>query len=90
MDYNRDRLSNLLIRTKVTHSDLARLVDVSRVTVYNWLTGGTPHRLIASKLTAVLAALEAAEAAGQLPVVERRRDERTALLQDIVAAHIKQ
>ena len=63
MDYNREHLSNLLARVKLTNSDLARLLGVSRVTVYNWLRNGTPHRMVAGKLTKVTEALERAEGA---------------------------
>lgn len=89
MDYNREHLTDLLARTRLTNSDFARLMGVSRVTVHNWLTSGGPHKLIQRRLELTIAAIESAATAGALPIVERGLRERQKQLVQIVRDHAR-
>lgn len=89
MEYNRDQLASLLATAKVTNSDFARLVGVSRVTVYNWLKGGSAHRLVVHKLRKITEAIEDATKAGALPITERGQKKRAEMLKLIVVKHLR-
>lgn len=88
MEFNSEELSNLLVEGNLTRTDLARLLSVSRVTIHNWLKGGEPHHLIASKYHKVVTALKAAIEAGDLPISARSLDKRHAELVAIVKSHL--
>jgi DNA-binding XRE family transcriptional regulator len=89
MTYNRQAFSELLTRAKLTNSDFARLIGVSRVTVYNWLTDGSPHSMIRKKFDKVVAAVQCAVDAGELPITVRRVTERKAAIVAAVSKHIR-
>jgi transcriptional regulator with XRE-family HTH domain len=88
MNYNREHLAALLAQAKLTNSDFARLMGVSRVTVYNWLKDGSPHSLIQAKYAKVVAAVQSAAEAGALPVVSRRVSDRQRLIAAAVRQHL--
>lgn len=88
MNFDRDELKSLLDNCNLTRTDLARLLSVSRVTIYNWLQGGEPHRLLVNKYRKVAAALQAAHEAGELPISARSLDKRHAELVAIVKSHL--
>lgn len=77
-------MKNTLRDAGLTDSDFARLLGVSRVTVYQWGKGTEPHRMIRDKYKETLDAIDRATQNGALPIPERRKDERAAQLRDIV------
>lgn len=90
MQYNAENLPTLLERSGVTHSDIARILGVSRVTVYNWCTPGKsdPHRMIQKKAQALFRAIASAADAGDLPIPTRRVEARLQALKPILAQHL--
>lgn len=83
MEFDRKRLCEAMKAAGLSTSDLARVMGVSRVTVYNWLNRGEPHALIADRYEATLVAIEKAADNGRLPVGTRGKIER---IQDIKQA----
>lgn len=88
MEFKREDLVDVLAAGNLTRTDVARLLGVSRVTIYNWLKDGAPHSLIITKYTKVIKALQAAIEAGDLPITARTLDKRHAELVGIVKSHL--
>lgn len=88
MDYNREQLTNLLAQAKLTSSDFARIMGVSRVTIYNWLNVGEPHKILRPKYEKITAAIKRAADAGDLPVTERRAEQRRLKILSAIRLHI--
>ena len=69
---------DIVKKAKVKSVDLAKLLNVSRVTVSLWLRGRrVPHHLLKARVDLLLEAIRMAEEAGTLPVsADTKQDER--------------
>ena len=71
-------------RADLRQHEFAELVPVSRVTVNIWVQGHkAPHRYILSKVKTLVAVLEAAIEAGDLPMAKSTTNRSGALRQTI-------
>ena len=88
MEYSSEDMDRIMSASKLGQSDVARLLGVSRITVYNWLKGGEPHKLLRTKVYKLFGALDRATEAGDLPILDRKLDERNTKLVAIVRRHL--
>lgn len=78
---------NVLFDAGVTQGELAKILHTSRVTVNHWVNGKvTPSRFVSRRLALVMAAIEAAFKAGELPIFEKH--DRLPLLKKTIAKYI--
>lgn len=72
-------------------SDVARLLNLSRVTVSRWLNGHSrPHQLHEYKVKRLLDAVDRAMDSGDLPVPhDIKRSERAAYLTKVLVKHLQ-
>lgn len=76
-------------KAKITPTDLAWLLGVSRPTCSLWMNGHcAPHPLHAKKVTALVNAVTRSLADGRLPVPQSRGDERKRHLRDALAPYL--
>ena len=75
---------------KLRPADISKLMKVSRVTASLWFNGhAQPHRLLAGRLQKILNAIDAALAAGTLPVpYEVSRRERGLYIKEAIVKHL--
>lgn len=76
----------------MTPSNVAKLLNVSRVAVSLWINGhSAPHRLIDRRVNRLLAAVQSAVQAGDLPLSDDvPRKNRHAEIATIVHRHVEQ
>lgn len=80
-------------RADVRAADLGRLLGVTRISVHNWLHGkSNPNKYLAAKVGKIERALQAAVAAGDLPLQNRPTDPvaRTRAIGLIIVKHHRQ
>jgi hypothetical protein len=72
---------------KLGPTDLARLLDVSRVAASGWLNGHTdPHNLLTQRVSRLLDKIGRAVSAGELPAPSSvRRAERAMYIRKVLA-----
>lgn len=82
-----------LQNAKITAREFATLLDMSRITVHNWLAGrSSPHKLVAAKVAKTLEVLDALVGMKKLPLPAdlstEERAKKILKLKDIVGKHI--
>lgn len=78
-----------LKKAGVRATDVARLLQISRVAVSLWFNGhSNPHRLIAKRVDRLVRAVVSAESVGDLPLRDVKRDDRYDALTRVIEKHL--